>query len=91
MAIAPVLKTGVRKDLGVRIPRPPFYLISCQTTSYRSLITAPLSRGRFRLEIVRRRLYQDWRDTPCVLRTCAPSASRCGPPSGSSSRAPLNT
>ena len=23
MAIAPVLKTGVRKDLGVRIPRPP--------------------------------------------------------------------
>ena len=24
MAIAPVLKTGVRKDLGVRIPRPPF-------------------------------------------------------------------
>src|SRR5918992_5756533 len=24
MANAPVLKTGVRKDLGVRIPRPPF-------------------------------------------------------------------
>jgi hypothetical protein len=27
MAIAPVLKTGVRKDLGVRIPRPPWLLI----------------------------------------------------------------
>ena len=26
MAIAPVLKTGVRKDLGVRIPRPPLEL-----------------------------------------------------------------
>ena len=26
MAIAPVLKTGVRKDLGVRIPRPPLDL-----------------------------------------------------------------
>ena len=26
MAIAPVLKTGVRKDLGVRIPRPPLGL-----------------------------------------------------------------
>ena len=26
MAIAPVLKTGVRKDLGVRIPRPPLKL-----------------------------------------------------------------
>ena len=25
MANAPVLKTGVRKDLGVRIPRPPLY------------------------------------------------------------------
>jgi hypothetical protein len=26
MANAPVLKTGVRKDLGVRIPRPPLDL-----------------------------------------------------------------
>ena len=26
MANAPVLKTGVRKDLGVRIPRPPLYV-----------------------------------------------------------------
>jgi hypothetical protein len=26
MANAPVLKPGVRKDLGVRIPRPPFDL-----------------------------------------------------------------
>jgi hypothetical protein len=26
MANAPVLKTGVRKDLGVRIPRPPLAL-----------------------------------------------------------------
>ena len=25
MANAPVLKTGVRKDLGVRIPRPPLH------------------------------------------------------------------
>ena len=25
MAIAPVLKTGVRKDIRVRIPGPPFY------------------------------------------------------------------
>ena len=28
MANAPVLKTGVRKDLGVRIPRPPFPCLS---------------------------------------------------------------
>ncbi len=26
MAIAPVLKTGVRKGMGVRIPRSPFHL-----------------------------------------------------------------
>jgi hypothetical protein len=29
MAIAPVLKTGVRKDLGVRIPHPPLPGYEC--------------------------------------------------------------
>src|SRR5215831_15759959 len=34
MANAPVLKTGVRKDLGVRIPRPPFPVHTAERRKY---------------------------------------------------------
>ena len=43
MAIAPVLKTGVRKDLGVRIPRPP---LVPRTSIRRLTVTAEAQRSR---------------------------------------------
>lgn len=33
MAIAPVLKTGVRKDFWVRIPGPPLFVVQALVTS----------------------------------------------------------
>ena len=46
MANAPVLKTGVRKDLGVRIPRPPLEL--------RPRCSGPSSSGKVSLKIGQR-------------------------------------
>jgi hypothetical protein len=60
MAIAPVLKTGVRKDLGVRIPRPPLAFVG--------LIVAMLQAHAVRAQTVEREL----RGVAIDSRTTAP-------------------
>ena len=47
MAIAPVLKTGVRKDFWVRIPGPPSHFAR---TSYRALLVQPRLAVEFEFE-----------------------------------------